>query len=751
MTADISRGSHWTGNVREGAVIRTIRKSGYPTALKPGRCFRGVKSGPIRKTGPSAGFFRCEPQDGDAGCETRSYLPVNWTRYRWFYCVIAVSTAWLSLVCEPVQSDAGPGEKEDISDASGDRSGTGNMTGASEPGDLEYVETIEVTARRPDDPNLITELPAFITTITIDSDAPRFRTLPELLSGAVGVTVKDFGGLGKLSTISIRGSAANQVVVLLDGVRINTASDAGVDLSTLPLNAIERVEVLRGADSAVFGSGAMGGVINLITRKTVPGPADRRWRLHGAFTYGSFNTSDADAGLWFESEHGSYRVTAKYAHSDGDFEFTNTNGTEFNPDDDFTDVRRNNAIDAATLGFWLRRSLGPDSELTGSVEGFIDDKGIPGMITFPSPSATQKDRRLSGLLRYETGRPGGLGYRAFAEISGKYIGLDFDDPLGEQTGVPIRTRQQTRAGGARIGGDVYYARGSAGLTLHGSGEHLNDDDFGEPDRTTLAVSARNDLNCFNEHLWITTLLRYDTISDAGDHWSPKLGFRWFVTDRLSLRANAGYGFRAPSFNELFMQTGFIVGNPDLMPEEALSCDIGFSYQGYRWRAEAAAFQIDSEDLIQYLLVSGFRYKPFNIGKARSRGIELDGSVELGGGVTLSGSYTWDEAVDRSGEPNVDGKQIPGRPEHDLFGKLDWSGSRIGAWVEWHYLSGNYVTRANTKELDNRSIGNAGISWKINNYLQIGAEVKNLNNSDVVDVRGFPLPPRAFFASVRFVQ
>lgn len=615
--------------------------------------------------------------------------------------------------------------------------------------ELQYSETIEVTARRPDDPNMITELPAFVTTIEINTDIPRFQTLPELLSGAVGVTVKDFGGLGKLSTISIRGSAANQVVVLLDGVQINTASDAGVDLSTLPLDTIERVEVLRGADSAVFGSGAMGGVVNLITRKNLTGTATQNWQTHGSISYGSFNTVNTDTGLWFKTRNGSYRITARYQRSDGDFDFRNTNGTEFNPDDDFDDTRINNDIDAYTLGFWFKHATGRDSELSGSIEGFLDDKGIPGMITFPSPNATQKDRRITGLIRFEKNWPGAAGFRVFAELTGKYLGLDFDDPLGEQTGVPVSTRQRTRVVGGRTGGDMYYPDGSAGLTLHWSGERLDDADFGAPDRLTFAVSGRNDMSFLNERLWLTALLRYDDISDAGEHWSPKLGVRWFMTDRLSLRANAGYGFRAPSFNELFMQAGFLIGNPELRPEEAMSYDIGLSYEAARWRVEAAAFQIDSEDLIQYLLLSGFRYKPFNIGKARSRGIEVDGSVELGAGVTLSGSYTWDEAIDNSGEPNVDGQQIPGRPEHDLFGKLSWTGRSLSTWIEWHYLSGNFVTRANTKELDPRSIGNVGCSWKINNHLQIGAEVKNINDSNVVDVRGFPLPPRAFFASLKF--
>ncbi|MCD4654291.1 TonB-dependent receptor [bacterium] len=609
---------------------------------------------------------------------------------------------------------------------------------------FEYVETIEVSASRPDDSNLLSDLPAFITTIEISDDCSRFQTLPELLSGAVGVTIKDFGGLGKLSTVSIRGSSANQVIVLLDGVKINTASGSGVDLSTLPLDSVEKVEILRGADSAVYGSGAMGGVVNLITRKTdVPG-----WQSHGNLTYGSFNTSNVDLGLWYNRDGTSYRIMTKYQHSDGDYEFLNNNGTEFNPDDDYMDTRENNDIDAYGVAFWFKKRLLTDAEVTGFIEGFSDEKGIPGLITFPSVYANQEDQRISGTLRVEKSWPGETGFRVFCETSGKYSSMDFDDPIGEQTGVPIHTSQRTRVLGGRAGWDIYYSRGSGGLTLHFDNEQLDDLDFPEPERNTAAVSLRHDFSMMNDGFWFTSLLRYDDISDAGDHWSPKLGARWFISDCMSLRANAAFGFRTPSFNEIYIKAGFVSGNPDLLPEEARSYDFGLSYDAEKWRLEAALFRIDYIDLIQYLLVSGFRYKPYNIGKARSEGLEFDGSISFGPGFTFSGSYTWDKVTDKSGEPNADGNQIPGRPEHDVFSKIAWHWDSVNTWLEWHYLSGNFVTQANTKKLDNRSTGNIGVTWKINDLLQFGAEIKNLNDDDVVDVRGFPLPPRSYFMTIK---
>ena len=611
-------------------------------------------------------------------------------------------------------------------------------------GYLEYSTTIRVEADRPDDPHVINELPAFVTVIRLDPDMPSFKTLPELLSGAVGVTIKDFGGLGKLSTVSIRGSSANQVMVLLDGIPINTASDSGVDLSSLSLENIESVEILRGADSAVYGSGAIGGVVNLVSRK------DRKpgWTIDGSTTYGSFGTMNVSVGTWAQRDPGRLRVSARYQRTDGDFTFLNDNGTAFNPDDDYDDTRLNNSLESFDGSIWFRTEPFRDAMLSGSLEGFVADKGIPGLTTFPSEHATQSDRRLTGHARLEQNLSSDDFKRLHLEVQGKYVGMDFSDPEGEQTGVPLETSQRTRSIGVGTGYDFDHRFGTGGFAVSYNREQLADRVFDDPLRESAAVSGRHDLGMFDDSLWMTTLLRFDSISDADSHWSPKIGVRLFLTNRFSIKTNTGYGFRAPSFNELYLEAGYITGNPDLLPEEAVSYDAGFAYESPRCRIEAAWFRIDSDDLIQYQLVSGFRYKPFNIGRAQSEGIELDGSVNLGPGLTLSGSWTWDRAVDRSDEPNVDGKQIPGRPEHDLFGKIAWNHHAVGLWAELHYLSGNFVTRANTKELDGRMTGNAGASWEVTKSVQAGLEVKNLNDDHVVDVRGFPLPPRSWFATLR---
>jgi vitamin B12 transporter len=608
-----------------------------------------------------------------------------------------------------------------------------------------YSATIVVEDETPSDPHLIDEIPAFVTTIKLDPDQPRFRTLSEILGQTVGVTVKDFGGLGKLSTVSIRGASANQVLVLLDGVKLNTASDSGVDLSNIPLDNIERIEVLRGADSAVFGDGAIGGVVNLISRKS----DSEASRYSAGLTYGSFATLESHLGGSFKSSFLQLRFDGGYRRSDGDFTFTNENGTAQNPDDDFEDVRINNDLEAFNGHLWLFTPYFSSLDITAHFDGYYAEKGIPGIVTFPSDHAEQIDRRITSTVRFDLTDgvlPAGT---LSAELRFSYQGLNFEDPLGEQTGFPVYTRQRTGSYNGKLGYRLFHGSGEGSIQVEWEGQRLNDKEFGSRDRRDLGLALRHDWEMLRDKFWITAMVRYDDVSHVGDHISPKAGIRWFITPKLSVKINAGGAFRSPSFNELYMNMGFITGNPDLRPEESTSYDLGLVWEGYRYRLEAALFQSDADDLIQYVLVSGFRYQPYNIGKARSRGLECDTQWKIWRDLNIAAAYTYLDAVDRTDDRNYRNKQIPGRPVHDLFSRLSWDSDRFTLFTEWRYISGNYLTRANTKRLDNRQTGNVGMVAKLTRRLQAGFEVKNVTDNQVTDIRGFPLPPRTFLASLKF--
>ncbi|MBN2054109.1 TonB-dependent receptor [bacterium] len=613
-----------------------------------------------------------------------------------------------------------------------------------EQGGYRYDVVLVVREDKPVDLHAIDELPAFVTVIDIDELEAGHLSLPEVLSRSVGVTVKDFGGLGALSTVSVRGSSANQVVVLLDGVRLNTASDGGVNLANLPLGAIERIEVLRGADSAVYGDGAMGGVVNLISRK-----ADKPGATFGAtLTYGSMATLRAGLSAGFSSRRIACRFHGYYDRSEGDFPFTNDNGTMNDTDDDFEDVRRNNQVMSGGGSLWWRIPM-PDNdwEISGSLDSRYSEKGVPGIVTFPSRHALQHDRRLTGAVTVTRRSLLKVADSLVMEVTARRLGLDFEDPRGEQTGVPVRTRQRTNALDGKLSYAWNLSRTRFSMALHGSGERLGDDQFDAPRRTSWAISARQELELVKDRLWATLLERHDHASEIGGRFSPKLGLRWAVNERFAIKGNAGAGFRSPSFNELYMNMGFYTGNPDLEPESTIGYDCGASLRLDPFDLELGIFQQDSENLIQYLLVSGYRFKPYNIGAVRSRGVELNASCRFSDSFSVTTAYTYLQAVDRTADRNQADRLIPGRPEHEAFLRAEFERKKWSVSGEWRYLDGNYLTRANTHKLPVRRTANFGLRYSVTNAVRIGLEVQNLTNDRIVDVLGFPLPPRSFFATI----
>ncbi|HPQ70580.1 MAG TPA: TonB-dependent receptor [bacterium] len=610
---------------------------------------------------------------------------------------------------------------------------------------VEYARAFEddeivVSARRINES--VDDPPVFVDIIEMDQFSGRFVTTEEAISQAAGVNVRSFGGLGKLSTISIRGSSANQVVVLVDGVRINPAVGGGVDLSTIPPEHIERIEVIRGGDSAFYGEGAVGGVVNIVTKKCAGEDTNTI-----AVTYGSFNTGRVAATRSQGFEKTSYFVSGTYLHSDGNFPFINNNGTEYNKKDDYDDIRENNETDSGGLLVKVDRNFGAHLNLAGQNEFFISDIGVPGMVTFPSPHVNQRDMRNTSTFSFAVTDLITRGLNFNTRLSHRFASTDYDDRQGEQTGVPLETYQEEYAPEAEQ--SIQYIWGTHQIwTLSGiyGLNFLKDEEFDDPQRTTWAAALRDQIFLFNEILTIVPAVRYDDVSDMGNQWSPKFGLSIKPLDWLVLKGNAGRSFRAPNFNEMYYNHGFVEGNPDLKPERATNVDAGLQIPTPWFFVEGAYFRSDVEDLIEYVLISGFRYKPYNIGQARLEGMESLLKLYPVRYFTLTGSYTLTYAIDTTDYPNRTDRQIPGRPRHKGFGRLEGHLSSFHPFVEYHYIGGNFITQANTKLLPERQIVNAGLVVEPGEGFKTGFEVKNVADEQAVDVRGFPLPGRSFFVN-----
>lgn len=616
---------------------------------------------------------------------------------------------------------------------------------------------------------------AFATVVEGGSFEGREVDLGRVLDDTVGLQVRTYGGLGDFSTVSIRGSTSEQVEVFLDGIPVNRAAGGGVDLSTLPLELIERVEVYRGTAPARLGSSNLGGAIELTSRSSDGPPG-----VDGALGFGSFGTARA-------SVHGHDHVGslgfvggAAYERTDGDFEFHDDNGTSLNPDDDETVARRNNGYDAVSALARVDLGATPSIDTSLANDFFWKNEGVPGIGNFQSDTASLRTLRDLAYARLawepESTTPflleerveGGVQEQAFADVNGE-IGTGSQKNRNRTFSVASVTRfEAPRAGPVSPSLLVDLRR-----ELFEPYDELRDPPEGpSSSRDTAQLVAAALTSFLDESLTIDPNLRFTYVGDdrrsseplgfTQDHSSidrrvsGKLGARYAVTPSVELRGNASREFRAPSFAELFGDRGSVVGNPELEPEQGWQADGGLTLRTAELgfvesaRLETVGFWRDTDDLILFIQTSQRTARAQNIASSRAYGVEVTASALLPAHFTLTGNATYQRTEDRSPIPSRHGNDLPGQPRVDVFARLEWGAERASIFTEVHYLGSSYLDSANLARISARDIVNVGARYSPTGWMDgstFAFEARNVTDDQVADVFGYPLPGVSFFGSL----
>ncbi len=564
----------------------------------------------------------------------------------------------------------------------------------------------------------------------------RALTLADALDATPGVSVRSFGGLGALSTISIRGTGSENVLVLLDGIPLNPTGGS-VDLSDIPLGSLERIEIIRGGEGAFVGAGASGGVVRL---RSVQPDEDGEDRQASRFSVGSFGT--VTGGYTWRGDGDLLHF--ELAGSRGDFPFLNDNGTAFDLDDDFTDARENNEFSSIEARYGHSWDLDGERTLGFSAEWYRGEKGIPGITTFPSTQASQTDGRF--FLHTLYADPGFYNGELTASLGYLRQARNFADPLGESTGVPLFTswihnRWDAKTEWSGVGWgkeDVLTCGASVSLEALDAGE------YSSPNRNTVSAWVRDEWYHPSGAVLIGAV-RGDWL-DGDATLSPRGGLRFPLDEEWALRTNLGLDFRPPSFEELYRNEGVVIGNPGLTDERTLGFDIGVAHTSERIRFEAAYFNLQTKDLIDYLLISGFRWKPYNIGRVRSSGFEVSADWILDRDWEFRGSYTRTRAIDASGDSTRQGQPLVGQPSSELFAHLRWHDDRWEFFIEWERRGPSPITPSGTRSLPANESTALGIGYKLDTGSSLLFEIRNLFDESLTDVRGFPLPGRSIFVT-----
>ncbi len=576
-------------------------------------------------------------------------------------------------------------------------------------------------------------MPLTVTRLTrAEIDRRPGGTLAQLLEGAAGLRVMSRGLDGSEARVGIRGSSAEQVVFLVDGRRVGDAQGGGFDASTIPLDAVESVDVARGGASALWGADALGGAVLVRTRPPRPGA---RVRVAG----GSFGERAASVQLGaLASGHWALRGAARAWRSDGTYPYeddeTGERGVTHNGD---SRTASGEVRAEGDLGGWRARL---------DAAGRAGTRGVPGSEEFPTPSARLHDERASAGLLLEA--PGGTWHPSL-DVSGAWQSRRYREPDAAFGALDdrhrnARVRAELAVSRAVARGAVLVAAGAATDRLRST-----TDGSRRRDAADARVQAHREVRLATRPLRLLAAARWDGVDGDAPFLSPRLGASTELGGGVLVSVSGGTSFRPPSFDELFWPPrATAAGNPDLRAERGRDADVSIAWsppsRGFRVAASGFARVVD--DLIQWIPGADGVWRPHNLARARVAGVELESAAGLPVGrrtlrIAVQGSRL--SAVDRSGEPNADGRTLPYRPAWTAAAAAvldDVVGGE--AEVRVHALADVFVTRANTKRLPGRTT--VDLAWRrpIGAGLAVDATVENVADVAARDFRDYPLPGRA---------
>lgn len=611
---------------------------------------------------------------------------------------------------------------------------------------------------------------ASATVITAERTPRSAEAAADLLGDVPGVTVSRLGGVGAPALLSLRGSTWEQVGVYLDGVNLNLAAGGGVDVSSLPVGDLARIEVYRGATPIGFGASAIGGVVSVETAR--PRTTGATLELGG----GSFGTWLGGGSATVATDRAGLYLGLHTLRSTGDFRYLDDKGTAFDPSDDETLTRRNNRV--RELDSVIRGYLSLDANRTISVIalGFDRDQGLAGYPRYATTESALHTRRGVASAAYEARDADG---ELRAQVYGYGLEQRFVDPKAEMSAAPTDARDRTLALGATARArwrPTAWLEPAVLLDARRESFTPVDEMTGErgvqSTRMTAVAGAEAAIRVAR---WaIMPSLRLEVSRDRaagrdrlGAITGPgepivralpvaRLAATRAVTDAVRLRANLGHYARLPTFLELYGNTGMVRGNRALEPEHGTTADLGAAFAGSRGAAsltaDVAGFAALTDQLIQFQQNAYGVAVARNIGSARVLGVESSAELRYRHAV-LYAQGTLTDARDDSDSAAAAGKQLPYRPWLHVtvrpeLRRVPVRGAELGAYVELDATSGNYVDPANLVRLPSRVLVGAGASAGFDGgRVRVIASVVNLGNTADSDLLSYPLPGRAFYLTV----
>jgi vitamin B12 transporter len=564
------------------------------------------------------------------------------------------------------------------------------------------------------------------------------RSLTDLLRGRAGIDIGNQGGLGKNSTVFMRGTESDQVLVLIDGVRVGSVTAGLTAFQDLPVDQIDRIEIVRGPRSSLYGSEAIGGVIQIFTRRD-DGAFVPRMRVG----IGSHGLREGSAGIGGGGERGWFGADVAYQRTDGINACRGRAPDPGNP----SDFGAGCAVDEPDRDGYRNSSL----NLRGGVRA--SDTVELQATALRAQSRNEFDGSFLNLAENVQQVLGAkLAWTPSDRIDvTAQLGRNddrsenfLDDAAGRRT---RRGNFDTSRRTASLQADFGVA---AGQLLSAGADWQRD---AVDSDTAFDVARRDNTGVFVEYQGtfgahrLQASVRSDDNEQFGQHTTGGIGYGLAFGDGYRFTANYATGFKAPTFNDLYYP---FFGKPDLRPEESKGTNIGIARYTQRYSWTLNAYETRIEDLISY---DSSIFLPNNIDRARIRGVELTFDTTVGRwdvSTQLSHADPRNRTPDRGGSTNANRGNVlarrarnTGRIDVDrAFGALRFGASLKGA-------GHRFDDAANTVRLGGHATLDLRVAYAFDPDWTLEARVDNAFDRDYETIAWYNQPGRGYGLSLRW--
>lgn len=585
-----------------------------------------------------------------------------------------------------------------------------------------------------------TQLPVFVETATRTPAEPRtigsmvesfsaeelarrqVSSLAAALGGAAGTPLFASGASGATTSVFLRGANSNQTLFLVDGLRLNDPNtDYAVFLGGACVSACDSLEIAHGPQSTLYGGEAVGGVVSLRAQRGVGAPSGRV-SVEG----GSFGTVQGALRAQGERGANAFNFSAQGGHTDNE--------------------RANNAFDSENVTLRLDRKVNERANIGGTLRWFHGVYGDPGdRYTNDPDNESHESNLLATTFATVTLAPAWTSHVVLGGQDRRFVS---ENPrAGGPTQITVVKNRRGVLDAQTTFSGVERHRFTGGVTAEAN--HTRNTGFGDINekQTLLAVFAQDEF-APRDDIFLTAGLRNDDFDTFGRATTGKATAAWLVAQRsVKLRASYGTAFRSPSFLDLYGQSAFYQGNPNLEAERARGWDAGVDYYlpGQRGTVGVTWFETKFRDLIAS--TPNFRSVE-NIQRARTRGAEVTAKLALPAATELRANYTYLEADNLTA-----GTRLLRRPRHR--GGLDVTkefGGRVlvGAGVAFSAKRMDVHARTfRTIEHEDFTVVRVFGSWQVNDRLALKGRIENLLDESYEEVNGYPALGVGAFAGVEW--